>query len=354
MSTSCLLPILFCSLFQFPTQSSWLGGDVAASIPISNDKSIWLFGDSFVDSETELNRRKAAFINNSVGVMTFTNQPDSPFQITYHHKVDKAGQAASFFRLPMHNERHFFWPKSGFLYKNKLYVALLEVQIEKLSALEFVIQSVHLAQVSNPESPPDIWKIRYLRLKDSHRRFHPGTSFVVAGNLIYAFATSTDHHGKKSIVLQKWSGIQLDSTRFTDKNEAPATAEFSVDSQYQKTLFDDAADEMSITKISDDPKNPISLRNKWVATYSTALKQTASYRTAMQLSGPWSAPLPLVTYPVNSDPQLKNQLFYYAAKLHNTPMGPMVTFVNNTVDGEFTLRDNKIYVPYYTFLVETK
>src|SRR5437588_6974655 len=56
---------------DFSYTQGWLGADDAYSIPIGKDRSVWLFGDSFVaNNDVKLRSQYKAMVRNSLGVST--------------------------------------------------------------------------------------------------------------------------------------------------------------------------------------------------------------------------------------------------------------------------------------------
>ena len=54
----------------FHQDPRWLGGDAAYSIDLGDDRTLWLFGDSFIATSPALTRRESTLVRNSVAVMT--------------------------------------------------------------------------------------------------------------------------------------------------------------------------------------------------------------------------------------------------------------------------------------------
>src|ERR1700736_448739 len=51
---------------RFQQTEGWTGGDVAQSIPLTPDRTLWLFGDSFIGKIESGRRVGARMINNAV------------------------------------------------------------------------------------------------------------------------------------------------------------------------------------------------------------------------------------------------------------------------------------------------
>jgi hypothetical protein len=90
---------------------AWLGGDVAASVPLADGRSVWLYGDTLLgtlrtdcpDEEPYCDRvaDEDAFIANSVGIMP----PDG--RVAFHWRRHDS-EAAPVFRAPAPDE--ILWP----------------------------------------------------------------------------------------------------------------------------------------------------------------------------------------------------------------------------------------------------
>jgi len=54
----------------FHQDPHWLGGDTAASVDLGDDRTLWLFGDSFIATSPARTRAESAIVHNSVAVMS--------------------------------------------------------------------------------------------------------------------------------------------------------------------------------------------------------------------------------------------------------------------------------------------
>src|SRR5688500_15600562 len=67
----------------FRQEPRWLGGDAAYSIDLGGDRSLWLFGDSFIATSEALTRRESTMVRNSVAVMTGRNPLTATMQFAW-------------------------------------------------------------------------------------------------------------------------------------------------------------------------------------------------------------------------------------------------------------------------------
>src|SRR5436189_3915828 len=54
----------------FPASSSWRGGDAVYSVPLSSDRILWLFGDSFIAKPGATGREGGRMVRNSLAIQT--------------------------------------------------------------------------------------------------------------------------------------------------------------------------------------------------------------------------------------------------------------------------------------------
>ena len=144
---------------------SWLGGDVAASIPVEDDRRIWLFGDTLVGTfatdcpaplsycNREMAKGKPSGpVHNSVGVLR--GQPGSYSAIERFWGTQDSGDPTSFF--PAGKPDHYLWPLSGVSLEEGLII--LANENSKTSGLSPV--GAVLIHVRNPADPPPQWNMR--------------------------------------------------------------------------------------------------------------------------------------------------------------------------------------------------
>jgi len=110
----------------FRQTNHWAAGDVATTIPLSDGRVLWLFGDSYIDQfdpatgtlPSLFNARNAVMVQN-------TNDPMHPQTLCHFEAQDK-----SFFRPPGAGPAGFwpcFWPGPGFQNGPAIYVYLTEM-----------------------------------------------------------------------------------------------------------------------------------------------------------------------------------------------------------------------------------
>ena len=118
------------SLPDFSYTQGWLGADDAYSVPLGADKSLWLFGDTFVGSKTTEHRSQTKVMaRNSIGITVCA--PDKNCTMRYFWRNPDAPKPRSFFDTG--TDDLWYWPLDGFVQGKTVYVSLLAVR-NKLGA----------------------------------------------------------------------------------------------------------------------------------------------------------------------------------------------------------------------------
>ena len=159
------------ALFE-PQRFGWLGGDVAASVPLpppdsrqakssSSSRFLWLFGDTLVGTSSATARLEGVIVSNSVGVASLS-QDGLDVRMRYHWGVSGSGapEAVLVFAGSEAKAQAAFWPLGGLAVASREGVGLLVVGPLVLpvpGALGFSEQASALFSVSNPLDPPSDW-----------------------------------------------------------------------------------------------------------------------------------------------------------------------------------------------------
>src|SRR5437764_12208257 len=81
----------------FTGDARFLGADSAYSVPLGNERVLWLFGDTFVALDDARSRRHAKFVRNSIAIETGLDPSKATIRFV-HGGTDEA--PSSFFAEP--------------------------------------------------------------------------------------------------------------------------------------------------------------------------------------------------------------------------------------------------------------
>ena len=191
---------------------SWLGGDVAASIPVTEELRVWIFGDTLLGTfETECPKpftycdrklakgESAGPVHNSVGILR--GRPGDYDAIERFWGKKENGNPASFFLSDKPD--HYLWPLSGIHVEEGLILLANENSYSSgLSPVGGV-----LIHVRNPQDPPPQWEVRQKELpfhastpKDK-RAMSVTSSIVRRGDFLIAIGSGRNADGAPRSIL---------------------------------------------------------------------------------------------------------------------------------------------------------
>src|SRR5258708_106741 len=90
----------------FHQDPRWLGGDGAYSIDLGGDRTLWLYGDSFISTSPAHVRTESTMVRNSVSVMTGHDLATATMEVAWRDGMPPT----SFFA---EDGDHWFWPSEG-------------------------------------------------------------------------------------------------------------------------------------------------------------------------------------------------------------------------------------------------
>jgi len=139
------------------TTNGWLGSDVGESIVLSDQKTLWLFGDTFIGSLSNGVRVAGPpMINSTIGIQDRT-RPASGC-MTYYWK-ELGGKPASFFPHQPNTPGTYYWVTKGVMLQSELFLfAFCISNVESgTGVFDWKEAGSALIRVPNPLDPPDRW-----------------------------------------------------------------------------------------------------------------------------------------------------------------------------------------------------
>lgn len=307
----------------FHADPRWLGGDGAYTIDLGDDRTLWLFGDSFIATSANLTRRESTMVRNSVAVMTGRDLATATMDFAWRDGTPPT----SFF--PEDGGR-WFWPTDGARVPNgALLVFLSEIRATPNQGLGFAGAGFRAVRIPDPSGDPLAWTFE---ATTAHApAFAPTANIacsVVDSDYLVALATDDEDHDG---YLARWplsriaSGDDLSDpewwTGTTWRAESALTATPNV-------VLPDGATECSLHR--DE------LSGLWLVIWSRGFGETTvAMRSAPELTGPWSAPVDIFTPPESE----VDDAFVYAAKAHANLPGPGGGILITYADNSFTFAD---------------
>lgn len=311
----------------FTQDKTWRGADGAATIDLGDGKILWLFSDTFIDTQATGKRSNARMINNSIAIQEGYELEEA--QISFYHKGTQK-KPKSFFELPGET---WFWTGHGTLINDKLIVFLFEEKSTK-TGIGFEAIGWYVAIIDNPYEDPLDWNIKYVKGIETYGVIVGSSAVLSNENYIYAFGVyepATHETYLLRIPVDKL--IKGDITELEWWIEGDWKVR-NAESPVPSPLFIGQT-EFSV-HFQQDLKKYIQIQ-----TYGMG-HASIGYRLAEVPEGPWSEPV------IFFKPHLKSQKdFIYSANAHPELRsdGILITYnINNSDFGEL-IRNEDIYFP---------
>ena len=326
----------------FDNRRGWTGADGAYSLPLKDDETLLLFGDTWLGDIRDGVHVNATIVNNTVAIQheLFPSNAAAEF---YFGKTP-TGDDGAFIR-PV-DGRGWYWIYHGVVTWQGLYLFLVQIErTETPPGSGFKIIGTWLGHVINPEDPPDHWQIGQHRIPWGHFSSSAATFFgswvLKQGSWLYVYGTTEDivdgfHH--KFMILARVAEnrlLEFDQWRFYVKGR------WSPDFTKAERLCDDMANEYSVSYLPS--------LGKFIAVYTeNGSSRNIVARFASHPWGPWCRPIDLYQCPEMSRAK---DIICYAAKGHPelsiAPNELIVTYVANSTDFYKMAADARLYRPRF-------
>jgi hypothetical protein len=304
---------------RFQQTAGWTGGDVAYSIPLSQERTLWLFGDSFI-GKIESGRRPAARMISNAAAW----QPLQDDQEAMRFFWDRSGAEPAPLLRPT-TAGAWYWPADGVVVDRRLYLFCKVVRkAEGAPGFQFDWFANDLLRIDNPQEEPVQWKIERCRLPEGKDAPRLGASCVCDGDYLYAFglfpaaAVKPLHVPLGLARLPKDRLATLDMKGWQYWCRGPEGDRWSAEPVDLVPLFTDAAPEMTVGRVRGI--------DGWVAVYTpVGIGTEVAVRQAPKPWGPWSQ-----RQVVYRSPEPGDKVFVYGAKAHP----------------ELSRRDGQLFITY--------
>lgn len=319
----------------------WKGADGAGSVSLSPSRILWLFGDTWIVPAGAQDRREGRIIRNSLAIQEI--EDGKPGRIAFFWRGTATDPRAAF---PLDRSAGWLWPLSGVRLGETLFVFLVHC-VPSDEELGFELAGSELLRVSNPEEPPDAWRMRWVTVPFFRHTGEGDTFFGAActlvGDSLYVYGVREDWargpEGRSLIVacIPREGMERMDFSAWRFHGPSGWTPTLSPEAG----LFAGAASEMSV---HHEP-----FLERFLAVYThCGLSRRVLARTAPRPEGPWGPPWDLYTCPEMS---WSERYFCYAAKAH-PELSPsagelVVTYAANSRSLEDHREDERLYWPRF-------
>jgi hypothetical protein len=323
---------------KFRTQAGWIGGDGAHSIDLGNNRTLWLFGDTWVGTLKDGLRSRARIVHNSVGVQC---GPEAP--CTFIVREDANGKPVDLIRPE--DGRGWLWFQNGIMVKDKLYLFLSQMDLptEKYRP-ERKPLGQWLAIVENPQDDPRDWCINQVRMPfasySRQRDVTFGSGAVVEGEFLYVFGS--DDASRMSSLNRFLIVARVPLDRITEMSEWRflRKGRWSHDFMQADRVAKQLSSDLSISYM------PGIRRYLMVYTESDVSNRIVA-RTAPSPVGPWSE---AETLHHCLDAHGDMRLYCYAGKAHPSLSSDgrlVISYLTSSIDTWQVATDPRLFWPMF-------
>lgn len=301
----------------FPDKDGWYGGDGAYSIKLDDQRTLWLFGDTFVAPDEGRKDRMDMDVILGTTLAISTCSENNEFRINYYLRKKDEKFISSF------GGEEWLWPQDPFIAGGILYIPLITVtptDKKEGDVFNFKISGHKFARINDfSGNDPRQWRVDYVDLTPA---VAPGiaafaTTSVVHDGYVYFYPFYVYSRDTVNLLGNILSRIPVNKMH----NPVEAVEYFTREGSWEsrpdpakvKVVLDACVSELSVRYHAAD--------KKWIAVYLTTQNKgdRLLYQVADKPEGPWSEPKTLGVNVTEVDPQStlydKNN-FCYAGKEH--------------------------------------
>ena len=324
---------------RFAGNEGWIGGDGVYSAELGRQRILWLFGDTLIGKVTDGRRAGAAFVNNTVGILS-RETPDAP--IRFATGKSKDGTPSAVF-IPIEGGG-WFWPQAPIYLRDRLFVFLAQIEkTDQAGPFGFKQIGQWLAVIDNPLEGPTSWRVDQRRVPFAEfseaRELSWGSALVADPAHVYIYGTLDRRQapGSRQLLVARSAVDKLADFSTWQFRAADGWSDVPTEAE---PLASGLATEFSVS--------PLPNGSGYIAVYTeNGLSDHIVGRTSTSPHGPWSEPVLLCRCPEMSRDK---GVFSYAAKAHPWAVDGhelLISYCMNTWDFARLFADNAVYRPQF-------
>ena len=322
----------------FRRDPHWVGADGASSVDLGGGRTLWLFGDSWIDPSGKHTRQGARMISNSVAIQTGTDPANSSIAFYWGSATD--GSPAPFFP-DRGGER--LWLGNGVRLDNRLVLFFNRIRSTN-TGLGFESVGWTAVIVDNPDAEPSAWRLVPLETPTNPLGVIVGYAAVLQlGEYVYALG-SEDPVKSHPVYVVRWPAAEVRrGNLFQPEWWAGERLGWVPDSSSAPRwpVFENGQSDLTV-HFDKTTQRFVEVQTVGFGPAYVAM------RAAPELTGPWTAPRMVYRPPEYDRPNV----MIYSAKAHPQLTGGdvVVTYATNTFRFAEHLTDSLIYYPRFVRL----
>lgn len=324
---------------RFRSSELWLGGDGALSVALDDERTLWLFGDSFVVDPTlpspeRPGRAGTVMVRNSVAIQTGRELASA--RLEFFTGVAERGRPVALFTGESLSDQFWLWPGHGLVARGRLILFMHKMLPDDApGGLGFRPAGALALSITQIGLPPPEWVIEHIDLPQLPSAGLIGAAVLREGPHVYAFGVRDP--GDRALTLVRWEEVRFERGDLLEPEVWSGPEHGFVRGGEAAAILGPVSTELSITP---DP------RGGYVLIHSDGFGVAPiAVRFSPALTGPWSEPTSIDLAPFVGQPS--GDTLVYAAKAHPEQPGAdwIVTYAVNSLDGTRIWSDLSIYFP---------
>lgn len=331
---------LYNSLFR--TEKDWTGADGAYTLKLSENKVLWLYGDTFVGDIKDGRRCNWELVNNSIAVQEGIDPVTA--KVKFYRGKDVEGKPSAFI-IPPEN-KGWYWFYDGVRTKAGLYLFLMH--IERTSETEvFGFRQVgsSIAFIKNPDDDPENWVITQKRIPFSGNGITGtdqwGCALFNDGKYTYIYGVREIKEGNENVKYMLIARTGSDDITDFEKWRFLSGDQWVSEAKKAESQLKDIPNEYSVSSLPD--------LKKFVLVYSErGFSKKILARFSPSPFGSWGEPICVYECPESNN---EKGIFCYAGKAHpeltNNSGELIITYADNAFDFQRLIDDASLYWPIF-------
>lgn len=315
----------------FHRDARWLGADAAYSVPLPGERTMWLFGDTFVATSEAHVRGESTMVRNTVAVQRGLDPVTASIGFAWGTAED--GRPASYL---LETGERWFWPLHGIAREGVVTTFWLEEAPGGGLGFE-AVGGRAIRTVDSASDDASAWRWSDVELPQVSFGARIGASVLAFEGHVYAYAV--EEPGGHDVYLLRWTEQEFDAGELGGPQwwDGEWMPQAELDGE-PAVVIADAQTEFSVS--------PSKGGEGFVLVQSEGFGGTTiGIRTAPRPEGPWSRRT-TVWRPPESD---REDVLVYAAKAHPELEGEglVVTYASNATDFGTLVGDDTLYYPRF-------
>lgn len=327
----------------FHRDPHWVGADGASSVDLGGGRTLWLFGDTWIDPSGRGTRQGARMVSNSVAIQIGADPTTAAISFYWGRAAD--GSPAPFFR---DRGAESLWLGNGERVADRLILFFAPTVRGTGTGLGFEHMGWTAVMVENPDAEPSAWRMRPLETPTNPLGILVGyAALLQLGEYVYALG-SQNPVKSHPIYATRWPAEQvrrgdLHAPEWWAGDRLGWVPDSS--SAPRWPLFENGQSDLTI-HLDQATRRFLGVHTQGFGPADVIL------RAAPRLTGPWSAPRMVYRPPEYYRPNV----MIYSAKAHPQLTGGdlLLTYVTNTFQFAEHLTDSLIYFPRFVRLTRCR